>query len=103
MSLEVGSEIGSLLLAEEAPSVFFALEHDKSDIITYKVAQMIKQKEYDDVDAKMFTDAWHGLQKTDPMYKILSRMLKKQLKKKIATDEDWTNEVTTTMAGGDIE
>lgn len=103
VSLEVGSEIGSLLLAEEAPSVFFALEHDKSDIITYKVAQMIKQKEYDDVDAKMFTDAWHGLQKTDPMYKILSRMLKKQLKKKIATDEDWTNEVTTTIAGGDIE
>ena len=103
VSLGMDSQLTSMLLADEAPSIFFALEHNKSKLITYRVAQMIKQKEYDDVDTKMFVEAWNGLDREDPMYKVLARMLKKQLKKKIATDEDWTNEVTTTIAGGDLE
>jgi len=103
VSLDVDSGFTSMLLSEDAPSAFFALEHNKSHIITYKVAQMIKHKEYDNVDAEMFTDAWNGLQINDPMYKVLVRMLKKQLKKKIATDEDWSSKVSEIMSGVDVE
>jgi hypothetical protein len=41
--------------------------------------------------------------KQDPMYKILSGMMKKHLKKMIVTNVVWSNEVTKIMSGVDVE
>ncbi len=103
ISLEVGNEFTSMLLSHDAPSAFFALEHDKCSIESYGVAQMIKQKKYDEVEPQAFVDAWNGLTKKDPMYKLLSSMLKKHLKKMITTNITWSNEVTGIMMGVDVE
>tara|TARA_R110002050_G_scaffold278668_1_gene424858 strand:- start:52 stop:2445 length:2394 start_codon:yes stop_codon:yes gene_type:complete len=103
ISLEVGSDFTSMLLSEEAPSAFFALDHNKSSVISYTVAQMIKQKKYDEVEPQAFVDAWNGMTKQDPMYKILSGMMKKHLKKMIVTNVVWSNEVTKIMSGVDVE
>ena len=46
---------------------------------------------------------WNGLTKKDPMYKLLSTMLKKHLKKMITTNITWSNEVTGIMMGVDVE
>ena len=106
VSLEVGSDFTSMLLAEQAPSAFFALDHTKSSIESYTVAQMIKQKKYDEIEPQAFVVAWNGLSTVDPMHKILAGMLKKHLKKMITTNVDWSNEVTNIMMnlnGVDVE
>jgi len=103
VSLEIGNEFTSMLLTEDAPSAFFALKHDKSSPQAYGVAQLIKQKQYNDIEPQIFVDAWNGLTKSDPMYKTLSAMLKKYLKKMITTNVDWSNQVTRILSGGVLE
>ena len=105
ISLDVGGHLGSVLLTEDAPSVFFALDEAKSSIMSYSVAQLIKAKQYNDVTPEMFVEAWEGLNLTDPMYKVLANLLQKYLSRMIrSSDTTWADKATSIFEnGGGVE
>jgi len=93
LRLEHDLDFTSLLLEAEHPSVFFALADTKSDLISYHVGNLIKQKKYNDITPEMFVQAWNGLKTQDIMYKILSEMMKKHLKKMLTTNVEYSKSV----------
>lgn len=95
LALQLGHDLDftSLLLEAEHPSVFFALSESKSEIISYHVGNLIKQKKYDDITPTMFVDGWNGLSTQDIMYKVLSEMMKKHLKKMLTTNVEYSKSV----------
>jgi len=87
----------SMLLSDNSPSVFFALDDSKSSPITYDVCRKIRMKEF--VSVEEFTMAWNGLVNTDRSHKLLRSLLAKKLKKQIAFDEEWVERLGTLMGG----
>ena len=87
----------SMLLSDDSPSVFFALDDSKSSPITYDVCRKIRMKEF--VSVEEFTMAWNGLVNTDRSHKLLRSLLAKKLKKQIAFDEEWIESLGTLMGG----
>ena len=89
----------SLLLNADYPEAYFALGKTQSSIDTYSVVQLLNAKQYDEVTPQAFKEAWDGLVNTDPAYKILSETLKKHLKKMLATNPAFSEEVQSLMGG----
>ena len=101
LTLNMGHEMDftSTLLEVNHPSAFFALPQQKSSLIAYSVANLIKQKKYDDVTPELFVSGWNGLNTKDILYKTMSDLLKKHLKKKIVTDVEYTKQIQELMQG----
>ena len=97
LSIEHDLDFTSMLLESEHPSAFFALPAQKSELISYHVGNLIKQKNYDDITPEMFVDAWNGLNTQDVMYKVLSEMMKKHLKKMLTTNVEYSKMVATLL------
>ena len=99
VNMEHELDFTSILLEAEHPSAFFALPAQKSEMISYHVGNLIKQKKYDDITPIMFVDAWNGLNTQDIMYKILSEMMKKHLKKMLTTNTEYSKAVAELLSG----
>jgi len=99
VTLTLGHELdfASVLLEADHPSAFFALPDQKSMPITYNVANLIKQKQYSEITPELFVAGWNGLSTKDVLYKAMSAMYKKHLKKKMVTDVEYTTKIAEMM------
>jgi len=75
-----GFDYTSMFFNPVSPSVFLPLPEGKSSQLTYHVCGLIQNKNYDEIDAQMFVNAWNGIEKNDPMFDVLVAMMKKMLK-----------------------
>ena len=93
MKLKYGEDVHGLLLTPQYPSVFLAGNKQKSSTITYAVAQLLRERSYDKVSARMWVSAWNGLNNADQVYPLLSNVLTKFAKNQLADDQEWMDEV----------
>ena len=93
MKLKYGEDVNSLLLTPKYPSVFLAGDNTKSSTITYAVVQLLRERTYELVSARMWVNAWNGLNQSDQVYPLLSNFLTKFAKNQLVDDQEWMDEV----------
>ena len=103
MRLQYGKDIAGILLTPQYPEMFFAQGDDKSSVMTYAVAQMLKERDYENVKPRMWIEAWQGLKNTDMMFPMLSELLTKFVKNQMADSKEWTDKVLEIMKEGELE
>ena len=103
MRLQYGNDLASILLTPQYPELFFAQGNDKSSVMSYAVAQMLKDRDYENVTPRMWIEAWQGLKNTDTMFPSLSTLLTKFVKNQMADSKEWTNKVLEIMKEEELE
>lgn len=93
MQLKFDKDIAGLLLTSAYPEVFLAQGKEKSATISYATAQLLRDKQYDQVTPKMWVDAWEGLNNQDPVFPMLSELLSKFVKNQMGDNHEWTQDV----------
>ena len=91
--LQYGEDIGAILLTPQYPEVYFAHGKEQSEMVSYSVCQILKQRDYTEVTPEMWVAAWEGLNNKDPLFPELSRLLTKFVKNQMSDDKEWTDKV----------
>ena len=91
--LQYGKDIGAILLTPQYPEVYFAHGKEQSEMVSYSVCQILKQRDYTEVTPEMWVAAWEGLNNKDPLFPELSRLLTKFVKNQMSDDKEWTDKV----------
>ena len=71
--------------------------------MSYAVAQMLKDRDYENVTPRMWIEAWQGLKNTDTMFPSLSELLTKFVKNQMGDSKEWTNKVLEIMKEEELE